>query len=176
MDTPGDKPLMGSPTKHCSGCDRDLPAIKGKYFGANRSTADGLASRCLECARAADRKRPPQHQARNARRRRKAVRECEVSEYAAGIRRSKSAANQPHASETTEDFWEIGDRDRDRSAELVASHLRACRTCDDPAVVQRAIDAVLEATADCRPCPEDLGLLTDDELGQRFQAFMASCK
>ena len=162
--------LPDKPTKHCSGCDRDLPAIKGKYFGANRSTKDGMARHCLECARASDQKRPPRNQAISAcrRRRRSASQAKEAADYVAGINRGKSTANEPHASEAAEDFWEI--QDGDRHTGLLASHLDDCKTGGNIDAIQAVIDLRLNvANQPRRLSQEELSRMTEAELAQAAQ-------
>lgn len=43
--------------KQCNGCLRDLP-VDPQHFGSDKSKKDGLSTRCLECRRAFDKKRP----------------------------------------------------------------------------------------------------------------------
>lgn len=168
MDTLPDKP-----TKHCSGCDLDLPAIR-EFFGANRSTKDGLARHCLECARAFDRKRPPRNQAISTcrRRRLRASQAKEAADYGAAIEKSKSAANEPHTSEMVGDFWEI--QDGDRGTGILAGYLEDCKTCDNLDAVQKVIDMRLEVTnqRQRRLSQEELSCMTDDELAQAAQKIL----
>lgn len=178
MNTSNNNPSPSKNGKYCSGCGLEKPAIKGEYFGANRSTGDGLARRCLECARAADRRRQPQHQARKLlrqRRQRKEERAREAAEYVAG-RRSPSTAT-PHAAEDIEGFW--NKYDRKRFLGLLITHFKNCKSSNNIEVVQKAIDATMKITVEhwqagkYRPLSlEELSLLTEDELAKRLRRLM----
>lgn len=174
MNTSNNNPSPSKNRKYCSGCGLEKPAIKGEYFGANRSTGDGLARRCLECARAADRRRQPQHQARKLlrqRRQRKEEPAREAADYVAGRRSPSTAA--PCAAEEVEEFWK--GYDRERFMDLFVGHLRDCKSSNNIESVGKAIDAVMNLTAESGPQPlsrEELSHLTDDELAIRFQKLM----
>lgn len=175
MDALKDNPTQGTAMKRCSGCRRQKPAVMGKYFGSHRSAWDGLARQCLECTRAADRRRKPRHEAQKRRRRKRNKRreQAEAVAYSAKGKPRLSVAT-PYPAEVVEDLSR--QHGRERSVGLLASHLRNCKTSNNREAVRQAIAWVLNATAEHEEANRvDLSLLTQDELARRLQKLMASC-
>ena len=117
------------------------------------------------------RQRQPQHQAAKVRRQKRQQKEAqarEAEDYVEG--KLLSGDSTPLSAEDINSFWD--GQDRSRFGNLIAEHLRECKSSGTIDGVQNTINAVLKAEADCRPCPENLGLLTEDELVQRVQKLM----
>ena len=156
--------LKDNPTKRCSDCRRQKPAVN---FGANRSAADGLARQCLECTRAADRRRQPRHQAAKQirqKRRRKEERSREAAEYMS----KGTGTATPHCSDIITGFWKKSDCEP--FVNLLVDHLRDCKKSSNSNLVRRTINRVMEKTDEYWKARQvDLSLLSQDELGRRVQ-------
>lgn len=177
MDTLKHNPTRSEARKYCSGCDMGKPAIKGAYFGANRSTGDGLARRCLECSRAADRRRQPKHQAQKQirqKRQKKEARKREIDGSVTGNGKPRRGSATPHTTEIIEDFWKA--YDQERFVDLLVEHLENCETSNNIGAVWKTIEWVMKLTAEHGP-PSlgDLSHMTQNELACELQKILQSC-
>ncbi len=147
--------------KHCPGCDKEKPV---EDFGKNRSNFDGRANNCLDCARAHDRER------RGPTEKEKPT-DPQLETIKAAICEAREESVTPHAAELVEDLWRIFPREE--FAEMWAKQLRDCGKSKSLMSRQKALDAVMKATAEHREASiGDITSLSDEDLGRALKKIL----